>query len=277
MGTAFVVPFADANGQRLFYTEQGEGDPLLLVTGLGGDHLSWGEQLGPFSERFRTVVFDNRDSGQSSASPEAYEIPDLAQDTLALADQLELETFHLMGISMGGAISQEVALAAPDRVRTLTLAMSWPGDGHFGRVRGRLMANAAMRTPREEHVEQLLLACLSEEAFADPERIAYFRNMVLDSPHPQSVEAFARQAQAVGGHEARDRLGSLEMPTHVIGAERDLMIPVWKARELAEAIPGARFTMLRRGTHAVNMEQADEFNRVVLAFFDELPAESRAA
>jgi len=277
VGTAFVVPFADANGQRLFYTEQGEGDPLLLVTGLGGDHLSWGEQLGPFSERFRTVVFDNRDSGQSSASPEAYEIPDLAQDTLALADQLELETFHLMGISMGGAISQEVALAAPDRVRTLTLAMSWPGDGHFGRVRGRLMANAAMRTPREEHVEQLLLACLSEEAFADPERIAYFRNMVLDSPHPQSVEAFARQAQAVGGHEARDRLGSLEMPTHVIGAERDLMIPVWKARELAEAIPGARFTMLERGTHAVNMEQADEFNRVVLAFLDELPAESRAA
>ena len=182
-----------------------------------------------------------------------------------------------MGISMGGAISQEVALAAPDRVRTLTLAMSWPGDGHFGRVRGRLMANAAMRTPREEHIEQLLLVCLSEEAFADPERIAYFRNMVLDSPHPQSVEAFARQAQAVGGHEARDRLGGLTMPTHVIGAERDLMIPVWKARELAEAIPGARFTMLRRGTHAVNLEQAEEFNRVVLAFFDELPAESRAA
>jgi 3-oxoadipate enol-lactonase len=277
VGTGFVVPFAEANGQRLFYAEKGDGDPLLLVSGLGGDHLSWGEQLGPFSERFRTIAFDNRDSGQSSTCPEAYEIPDLAQDALGLADRLELESFHLMGISMGGAISQEVALAAPDRVRTLTLAMSWPGDGHFGRVRGRLMANAAMRTPREEHIEQLLLACLSEEAFADPERIAYFRNMVLDNPHPQSVEAFARQAQAVGGHEARERLGSLKMPAHVIGAERDLMIPVWKARELAEAIPGARFTMLERGTHAVNMEQAEEFNRVVLAFFDELPAESRAA
>ena len=263
------MPFAEANGQRLFYLEQGAGEPLLLVTGLGGNHLSWGEQLEPFSERFRTVAFDNRDSGQSSEAPEAYAIPDLAQDALGLADELGLDDFHLLGISMGGAIAQEVALAAPERVRTLTLAMSWPGDGHWGRVRGRLMANAAMRTPREEHIEQLMLVCLSQEAFEDPERIAYFRTMVLDNPYPQSLEAFARQVQAVGNHEARERLGELEMPTHVIGAERDLMIPVWKARELAELIPGARFTMLERGTHAVNMEQAEEFNRVVLAFLDE--------
>jgi Predicted hydrolases or acyltransferases (alpha/beta hydrolase superfamily) len=272
-----MMPFAAVGGQHLFYVEQGAGDPLLLVTGLGGDHLSWGEQLGPFAERFRTIAFDNRDSGQSSASPEAYEIPDMAQDGLGLADHLGLDDFHLMGISMGGAIAQELALAAPERVRTLTLAMSWPGDGHVGPVRGRLMANAAMRTPREEHIEQLLLACLSEEAFEDPERVAYFRRMVLGNPHPQSVEGFARQAQAVSGHEARDRLGRLEMPTHVIGAERDLMFPVWKARELAALIPGARFTMLERGTHAVNMEQAEEFNRVVLAFLDEASAERRAA
>lgn len=262
------MPFADANGQRLFYVEQGEGEPLLLVTGLGGDHLAWGEQLQPFAERFRIVAFDNRDSGQSSEAPVGYEIDDMAQDALGLADAVGLDSFHLMGISMGGAIAQEVALAAPERVRTLTLAMSWPGDGHWGRVRGRLMANAAMRTPREEHVEQLMLACLSEEAVADPDRFAYFRNMVLDNPHPQSVEAFARQAQAVGGHDSRDRLGDLSVPTHVIGAERDLMIPVWKARELAEIIPGARLTVLPRGTHAVNMEQAEEFNRVVLEFFD---------
>jgi 3-oxoadipate enol-lactonase len=271
------MPFADANGQRLFYVEQGSGDPLLLITGLGGDHLSWGEQMKPFSERFRVVAFDNRDSGQSSEAPESYEVGDMARDALGLADRLELDRFHLMGLSMGGAIAQELALATPERVRTLTLGMSWPGDGHWGRVRGRLMANAAMRTPREEHVEQLLLACLSEEVFEEPERVAFFRNMVLDSPHPQSLEAFARQAQAVGGHEARDRLGTLEVPTHVIGAERDLMVPVWKARELARLIPDARFSVIERGTHAVNMEQAEEFNRVVLDFLDEVAGERRAA
>lgn len=271
------MPFAEANGQCILYVEHGDGEPLLLVTGLGGDHLSWGEQIEPFAQRYRTIAFDNRDAGESSASPEAYEVVDMAQDTLGLADALGLDDFHLVGVSMGGAIAQETALAAPARVRTLTLAMSWPGDGHWGRVRGRLMANAAMRTPREEHIEQLMLACLSEEAFADPERVAYFRGMVLDSPHPQSVEAFARQAQAVGNHETRDRIGRLEMPVHVIGAERDLMVPVWKARELADLIPGARFTEIERGTHAANMEQAEEFNRMVLAFLDEHSARGRAA
>jgi 3-oxoadipate enol-lactonase len=268
------MPFADANGQRLFYEVHGEGDPLVLVTGLGGDHLSWGEQLEAFSARYRTVVFDNRDSGRSTECAEGYEVDDMARDTLALADELGLDGFHLLGVSLGGAVGQEVALAAPDRVRTLTLAMTWGGDGHWGRVRGRLMANAALRTPPEEHVEQLLHSCLSEELFEDPERVAYFRQMVLENPHPQSVEAFARQAQAVGRHEARDRLGRLSMPVHVIGAERDMMIPIWKSRELAELIPDAQLTVIEGGTHGVNLEQAEEFNRLVLDWLAEhAPAE----
>jgi 3-oxoadipate enol-lactonase len=268
------MPFADANGQRLFYEVHGEGDPLVLVTGLGGDHLSWGEQLEAFSARYRTVVFDNRDSGRSTECAEGYEVDDMARDTLALADELGLDGFHLIGVSLGGAVGQEVALAAPDRVRSLTLAMTWGGDGHWGRVRGRLMANAALRTPPEEHVEQLLHSCLSEELFEDPERVAYFRQMVLENPHPQSVEAFARQAQAVGRHEARDRLGRLSMPVHVIGAERDMMIPIWKSRELAELIPDAQLTVIEGGTHGVNLEQAEEFNRLVLDWLAEhAPAE----
>ena len=269
------MPFADANGQRLFYEVHGEGDPLVLVTGLGGDHLSWGEQLEAFSARYRTVVFDNRDSGRSTECAEGYEVDDMARDTLALADELGLDGFHLLGVSLGGAVGQEVALAAPDRVRTLTLAMTWGGDGHWGRVRGRLMANAALRTPPEEHVEQLLHSCLSEELFEDPERVAYFRQMVLENPHPQSVEAFARQAQAVGRHEARDRLGRLSMPVHVIGAERDMMIPIWKSRELAELIPDAQLTVIEGGTHGVNLEQAEEFNRLVLDWLAEHPPAER--
>jgi 3-oxoadipate enol-lactonase len=269
------MPFADANGQRLFYEVHGEGDPLVLVTGLGGDHLSWGEQLEAFSARYRTVVFDNRDSGRSTECAEGYEVDDMARDTLALADELGLDGFHLIGVSLGGAVGQEVALAAPDRVRSLTLAMTWGGDGHWGRVRGRLMANAALRTPPEEHVEQLLHSCLSEELFENPERVAYFRQMVLENPHPQSVEAFARQAQAVGRHEARDRLGRLSMPVHVIGAERDIMIPIWKSRELAELIPDAQLTVIEGGTHGVNLEQAEEFNRLVLDWLAEHAAAER--
>ena len=271
------MPFADANGQRLFCEVHGDGEPLVLVTGLGGDRLSWGEQLEALSAQYRTIVFDNRDSGQSSECAEGYEVVDLAHDTLALADVLGLDHFHLLGISLGGAIAQEVALAAHERVRTLTLAMTWGGDGHWGRVRARLMANAALRTPREEHIEQLLHASLSEELFEDPERVAYFRDMVLENPHPQSVEAFARQAQAVGRHEARDRLGRLDMPVHVIGGERDMVVPVWKSRELVDLIRQARLTVLAGGSHGANMEKAEEFNRAVLDFLVEHAETERGA
>jgi pimeloyl-ACP methyl ester carboxylesterase len=142
------MPFADVNGVRLYYEVHGEGEPLLAITGLGGDHLSWADQLPALRERFRTIMFDNRDSGRSSECAEGYKVSDLAHDTLALADWLELDDFHLLGVSLGGAIAQEVALAAPARVRTLTLAMTWGGDGHWGRVRGRLMANGAPHPAR---------------------------------------------------------------------------------------------------------------------------------
>jgi len=263
------MPTARVNDTDIYYEEKGEGEPLLAIMGLAADSTAWLLQVPEWSKHFRTITFDNRDVGRSAYVDGEYAITDMAADAIALADELGLETFHLVGVSMGGMIAQELALAAPARVRTLTLAMTWGGHGHWGRVRGRLMANAALRTPQEEHVEQLMHSSLSEELFEDPERVAYFRKLAIENPHPQSVEAFARQAQAIGRHEARERLGRLAVPVHVIGAEHDMMVPVWKSRELAELVPHARLTVLAGGSHAANLEKADEFNRAVLAFLGE--------
>ena len=102
----------EIDGRTLYYEVHGEGEPLLCVHGLTVDTLGWMLQLPSFSERHRTVIFDNRDAGQSSPGPEtATRLQDMAQDVVALADELSLDTFHLLGISMGGAIAQEVALA----------------------------------------------------------------------------------------------------------------------------------------------------------------------
>ena len=117
------------NGQQLYYEVHGEGEPLLCVHGLACDTLAWIPQLQAFPAAHRTVIFDNRDVGQSSMAEPGYEIADMARDALALADELELDSFHLLGISMGGAIAQEIALQAPERVRTLTLAVTFPAGG----------------------------------------------------------------------------------------------------------------------------------------------------
>ena len=263
------MPFAEANDQRLYYELHGEGEPLLLVSGLGADHLAWTLQLSACAERFRTVVFDNRDCGQSSTAEGTYHVSHMALDTLELADALELGAFHLVGGSLGGAIAQEMALSAPERVRSLTLCMTWAGSGQWSIERARLSVAQARRTPREELVDTLMLMTLSEQFYEQPDAVAYLRRMAVDHPHPQSTEAFVRQIEAGGRHETRRRLPTLRMPVHVIGAEHDLLVPVWKSKEIAALIPGARLTVLEGASHAVALEQPERFTTALLDFLGE--------
>lgn len=260
------MPHADCNGQRLYYEVHGEGDPLLCVHGLSVDTLGWALQVAPWSQDRKLVVFDNRDVGRSSRAEEEYEIPDMAADALALADHLGLERFDLLGLSMGGAIAQELALAAPERVRTLTLCVTFGGGGAWGRAQGLSWSQRALAMTREQRVDELMLLCFSEAFYEQPDQVAFLRQALLANPSPQEPEAFARQLRATSRHEARDRLAGLAMPVHVIGAEHDLLVPVWKSRELAELIPGARLTVLDGAPHGVNVERALDFNAAVLDF-----------
>lgn len=260
------MPHVEVNGQRLYYEVHGEGEPLLCVHGLSVDTLGWTLQVPVWSQKFRTIVFDNRDVGQSSRAREDYEIADMAADTLALADALGLEEFHLLGLSMGGTIAQEVALAAPRRVRSLTLVVTFAGGGAWARAQGRQWAARAPQMSAEERVDELLLLSLSEATFENADGIAFLRQLMLSNPNPQEPAAFVRQLLATSRHEARDRLGALALPVHVIGGAHDVLLPVWKSQELAHLIPGASLTVLEGAAHGVNIDAAERFNAVVLDF-----------
>jgi pimeloyl-ACP methyl ester carboxylesterase len=262
------VPIAEANGQRLYYEVHGEGEPLLAVMGLGADHSAWILQIPEWSAKHRLVVFDNRDAGQSSRAEGGYEVSDMAADALALADALELESFHLLGFSLGGAIAQEIALAAPERVRTLTLCVTYAGTGGFGPRRSAVLRNIVERMSREEFLDFLMMLIYSDRLFDVPQFAEAARTAMLENPHPQPVEAFVRQLEASGRHDARDRLGTLAMPVHVIGARRDIMVPPFRSEDIAELIPGAKHTVVDAG-HAANVEAAQEFNALVLDFIAE--------
>jgi pimeloyl-ACP methyl ester carboxylesterase len=271
------MPHADVNGQRLYYEVQGEGDPLFLIMGLAGDTVAWALQVGEWSKTHKVIVFDNRDVGQSSYADGPYEIADMAADALALADHLELDAFDLIGLSMGGMIAQEIALQAPQRVRTLTLAVTLGGLGRYGQAKSKLMGDQAARMSREEQVDNLLLLTMSEDFYENPESVEWLRGMMLSNPHPQDVEGFRRQLDAIGRFDLRDRLGDIQVPTHVIGAEHDVLVPPWKSTELAELIPGAKLTMLPRAPHMVSIENAEAFNSAVLDYIRERADASAAA
>jgi 3-oxoadipate enol-lactonase len=175
---------------------------------------------------------------------------------------------------MGGTIAQELTLAARGRVETLTLCVTFGGGGAWGRTQGQTWAARAQGMTREERIDELMLLCFSEQFYENAEQVAFLRQALLANPHPQEPEAFARQLLATSRHEARERLGSLDLPIHVIGAEHDLLVPVWKSRELAELIPGAQLTILPGAAHGANLERAEDFNAAVLEFF---AAEARTA
>src|SRR3954447_14831196 len=157
------MPTADVNGQTLYYELYGEeGEPLLAVMGLAANTLAWTLQMHPFGERHRAVFFDNRDVGQSSMADGPYGIADMAADALALADHLGLDQFHLVGVSMGGAIAQEMALAAPERVDTLTLAVTWPGGGAWARRLSEVWGARRLKQTWEEFVDEIMLLNVSE-------------------------------------------------------------------------------------------------------------------
>ena len=262
------MPIAEANGQRLYYEVHGEGEPLLAVMGLGGDHTAWVLQIPEWSKTHRLVVFDNRDVGQSSQAEGPYEVSDMAADALALADELEVDSFHLVGESLGGAIAQEIALAAPGRVRTLTLCVTYGATGAYGAQRAAVLGTIARKLNRDEFIELLMLLVYSDRLFDSPEFADAARQAMLDNPHPQPTEAWIRQLEASCGHNALDRVGSLQMPVHVIGARRDIMVPPFRSEDLAAAIPGSKLTLIDAG-HLVNVEAAAEFNAAVLSFIAE--------
>jgi len=268
------MPHADLNGFELHYDVHGEGDPLVCVHGLGCDRRAWVMQIQPFSQHYQAVFFDNRDVGQSSLAARDYTTAEMADDVLALADHLELESFHLLGISLGGMVSQQVALKAPERVRSLTLAVTHGGVQEAGRLRGRLLGAYAEYLPRELSVDNLLYLCYTEAFFQNEQMYEFMRTALLENPYPQPPQAFARQAHAGAHHDVRDRLHELKMPVHVIGAERDLMIPIWKQRELASLIPGSKLTVIEEQGHGVMWEAAERFNTVVTEFLATTPREA---
>ena len=260
------MPFADTNGLSLYYEEHGEGEPLLCIMGLAADHLAWALQLEAFSARHRTIVFDNRDVGQSSYADGPYAVTDMAADVLGLADALGLDSFHVLGASLGGTVAQHLALAAPERIRTLTLAVTWAGSGAYAAEKARLWSQECRLRSREDWLDALLLATVSEAFYENPAMVAFVKQVMLANEHPQSPDAFERQIHASTAHDLRGKLAGLTMPVHVISGAHDVLIPRWKQEELAAEIPGATLTVIERGSHALQLETPEAFNAAVLSW-----------
>jgi pimeloyl-ACP methyl ester carboxylesterase len=254
---------------RLFYAEAGQGDCLLLLTGLGGDHLAWAFQLAPFAARYRVVAFDNRGAGQSDAPDVPYSTRLMAEDALGLLDALGIPHAHVLGVSLGGMIAQELALAAPHRVRSLHLGCTLARPDPFLRA-----VVAAWREVRTRLDRATALRAMAPWLFAPatynqrPEVVERLLASALTHPFPQSLTGFLRQVEAVQGHDTRDRLGEIRCPTLVSVGADDMLVGPRFARELADGIPGAALVVVPEAGHVYFWERPEVFNALQLDFLD---------
>jgi pimeloyl-ACP methyl ester carboxylesterase len=269
-----------ANGQDLYYEIHGEGEPLILVMGIGYDSTLWMlAQVPALSKRFRVVIFDNRDAGRSSKAARSYTIADMADDLAGLMQGLDLKKAHVLGLSMGGMIAQEFALRHAGMLDRLVLTGTGaaPARVAFDPIRTWAWVKAHDATGETFACQQF--TWLFSTAFRRNEKaVKETIQMLSSNPNPVGAEAYGRQAHAYLAYDALDRLPEIHAPTLVLAGEQDLLTPPWICQEVASRIPGATFRLIKGdgASHVMPIERADDFNRIVSDFLVD-PAHDPAA
>jgi pimeloyl-ACP methyl ester carboxylesterase len=255
----------------LQYDEQGDGEPLLLIMGYGGSSANLlPEYLAALARTFRVITFDNRGTGQSDSFDGPTSIVEMAGDAAGLLDELGIGRAHVMGVSMGGYIAQELALHYPDKVAGLVLGCTTCGPpvrvAPAPEVLAMIAPDAGVGLEPREAARRAWGAQYTPE-FVTANRD--FLESVLDRvlAHPTPVATRARQMDAIqawkGSH---DRLHELTAPTLIITGEHDVLIVPENARILHERIAGSRLHVVKDAAHNFWHSHPEETVHVVTEF-----------
>jgi 3-oxoadipate enol-lactonase len=263
------MPFIDVNGISINYRVDGDGDEtVLLINGLADDLETWAYQVPAIVDAgYRVVRFDNRGIGQSDKPVGPYSTAIMAADAKALADALDLGSYHVMGVSMGGMIAQRFALAYPDVVKTLTLASTYAAPGRFCSRMFSLWADTAQVMGVPQVMRDVTLWAFTLDFFQNREdELAEFETAMRFMDQP--VYAYLAQLAVIQDHDETANLADLRMPTLVLTGENDILIPTALSHDLHELIPGSVWRTTPGG-HGCIWEHPDEFNSAFVGFLRE--------
>jgi pimeloyl-ACP methyl ester carboxylesterase len=256
----------NANGVDLWIEQEGAGDDVLFISGLADEGACWVDQVRGLSDRYRVTTFDNRGVGRSTTPEGEFTIADFAADTAALMDALEIESAHVVGSSMGGAIAQELALGHPERVRSLVLNGTWcRGDRFLHEIFRNWMWSAEKADSIRDFLVTVNLWCFSPRIWNEGVMDEWVAAAEA-SPYAQSVDAFCRSTLALIAHDTADRVAGISAPTLITVGDLDLVLPPRFSQELAERIPNARLVVIPDVGHQPFQEVPGDYN-VLLADF----------
>ncbi|MCJ7609678.1 alpha/beta hydrolase [Candidatus Bathyarchaeota archaeon] len=264
--TAVVAGYSSsgADGTRIYYEAQGQGSALLLINGWGASGLGWEHTfLEELAKSHRLIVLDNRGTGRSDKPDEEYTIHAMAEDCVAVLDTLGVEKAHVLGVSMGGLIAQELAIAYPCRVLSLVLCCTSCGLKTWT-TRSKGALNRLFLRPEERL--RLRMEMLFSEDFVAKEWPRLRVHWEQASRYPTPIHAYRRQWEALMDYDCCDRLSDLKAQTLIMGGDADQLNPVKRLRELADRIRGAELEIYPGLGHGFIIEARDEVVRRIRVF-----------
>ena len=262
------MPFVHAtDGTRIHYEVTGKSGktPVLMIQGLGASKNAWNLQRIAMATRFRIISFDNRGAGRSDKPTEPFTLEQMADDALAVLDAAGIETAHVVGASMGGVISQIIAVKYPHRVRSLTLVCTACRNHPW---RQELLQTWAKTAEEKGMIE------VGKEAAQWVMSPRSFRRLVpaftwmgpLAALRPR--HSFVSQIHAIldTREDLVDQLSTITAPTMVIVGNQDILTPRGDSEEIAERIPNSELVVISGAAHGLMMEHSSTFNKILIEF-----------
>jgi aminoacrylate hydrolase len=255
---------AVADGE-MHYEVAGEGEPLILVSGLNGVARYWQPQLAAFSARFKVITYDQRGTGTSDHNQREFSLDQMTRELVALMDALKIERAHIVGLSTGGAIGQTLAIEYPQRVARLVLVSTWTHcDPWFRRLfeaRRRMYETAG---PELHAMFHPLFLYPPDYVNEHDDEIAEEQKRAPTKSAP--VEASIGRINALMKFDRRAGLAQIKAPTLIVASDNDYITPGYHAEAIASAIPASTLKVFKGGGHSLSKTRAAEFNTVVLEF-----------
>lgn len=257
------MAFVENQGTKIYWDEQGQGEPVLLIMGLGYTSVMWHRIRPLLAQHFRTIAFDNRGVGQSDVPPGPYSIATMASDAAAVLDAAGIAHAHVFGVSMGGMIAQEFALRYPARTRLLILGCTSPGGPSAVRAESSVIDVLLMRGMTPEQARDAILP-FTYDAATPREKID--EDVHLRQPWLPSPEGYTAQLLGILAWESYSRIAQITAPTLVIHGKSDDLVPPANGQLIANRIPGAKLVLLDHASHLFLTDQTEAAQKEILDF-----------
>jgi 3-oxoadipate enol-lactonase len=266
------MPFANIKENQFYYELHGEGDPLVLISGLKGDHANWLSVLDSFSKKYQVLIFDNRGVGRTKDQANNLTVEMMADDVMMLMDKLNIKNPAIVGHSLGGAIAQTLATKHPEKIKSLILCNTFSKFNLIAREIFTATLILHQQDAKPSTIMKQIIPYVFSDKFITDEILKFIEETSDANPYPQTLNGYQRQLDALYAFDSRKWIKNITTPTLLISSTQDQLATVAENIEMTNLIPNAKHIVLKTG-HASLVENPLKFIEIISDFLTSVDAD----